>query len=413
MTTECGIRNAEPAANAETLAALEIGSRPPGTVFSFWIPRYFRIPTTTESRVSSASGRPNCEYDFHVLLSGFSFDLPAELIAQTPAAERSASRLMVVNRATGRIEHAHTRDLPSWLRDGDLLALNNTRVIPARLLGHRVPSGGSVECFLLRRIHDDLWDALVHPGQKLRPGARIRFDGPDMTLQAEIAGRSSFGRRQVRLWRDDGGTIDAAIDAIGQVPLPPYIKRAPTPGDRERYQTVYARVRGSVAAPTAGLHLTEDVLAACAARGVERTEITLHVGYGTFQPIRTTVVEEHTIDPEPYHIEPAAAAAIDRALDEGRRVIAVGTTTTRTLEAVAREHHGRIVAGSGMASLFIYPGFTFNIVSGLLTNFHLPQSSLLLLVAAFAGRELILEAYRKAVERQYRFYSYGDAMLIT
>jgi S-adenosylmethionine:tRNA ribosyltransferase-isomerase len=347
-----------------------------------------------------------------VLLSSFDFELPPELIAQTPAIERSASRLMVVDRATGRIEHAHARDLPSWVRPGDLLALNNTRVIPARLRGHRVPSGGRVECFLLRRIDGDRWDALVHPGQKLRPGSRIRFDSSDATLDGEVIGRSSFGRRQVRLWRDDGGNVDEAIDAIGQVPLPPYIKRDPTPADRERYQTVYARVRGSVAAPTAGLHLTDEILSSLAARGVDRTEITLHVGYGTFQPIRTEIVEEHTIDPEPYHIEPSAAGAINSALEERRRIIAVGTTTTRTLEAVAREHGGRLVAGSGLASLFIYPGFEFGVVGALLTNFHLPKSSLLLLVSAFAGPELILQAYREAVERRYRFYSYGDAMLI-
>jgi S-adenosylmethionine:tRNA ribosyltransferase-isomerase len=347
-----------------------------------------------------------------VLLSSFDFELPPELIAQTPAVERSASRLMVVDRATGRIEHAHARDLPSWLRAGDVLALNNTRVIPARLLGHRVPSGGRVECFLLRRIEGSRWDALVHPGQKLRPGSRMRFDAAGVTLDAEVVGRSSFGRRQVRLWRDDDGSVDQAIDAVGQVPLPPYIKRDPTPADRERYQTVYASVRGSVAAPTAGLHLTEEILGSLAAQGVERTEITLHVGYGTFQPIRTAVVEEHTIDPEPYDIEPSAAASINSALDDRRRIVAVGTTTTRTLEAVARAHDGRIVAGSGMASLFIYPGFDFRVVGALLTNFHLPKSSLLLLVAALAGRELILEAYREAVERQYRFYSYGDAMLI-
>lgn len=345
-------------------------------------------------------------------LADFSFDLPPELIAQRPAPERTASRLMVVDRTTGRIEHAHTRDLQNWLHPGDLLVLNNTRVIPARLIGHRVPSGGRVECFLLRRADGDQWDALVHPGQKLRPGTRMRFEGNGTELEAEIVGRSSFGRRTVRLWRTDGGSVDAAIDAIGQVPLPPYIKRDPTSEDRERYQTVYARVRGSVAAPTAGLHLTDDLLAACAARGVERTDITLHVGYGTFQPIRTEIVEEHTIDPEPYDIGSDAAAAVNAALDERRRIVAVGTTTTRTLEAVAEAHGGRIAAGSGLAGLFIYPGFTFRVVRALLTNFHLPQSSLLLLVAAFGGRDLILEAYREAVARKYRFYSYGDAMLV-
>ena len=345
-------------------------------------------------------------------VSEFDYDLPPELIAQEPLAERSASRLMVVDRATGRIEHAHAVDVPAWLRRGDLLVVNDTRVFPARLHGHRVPSGGRVECLLLRRIDADRWDALVHPGQKLRPGERMRFEAGGAVLEAEILERRTFGRRTIRLWSHASGDVDSAIEVIGEVPLPPYIKRPVRPGDRERYQTVYAREPGSVAAPTAGLHLTPAILADLEARGIERTAITLHVGYGTFQPVRADIVEEHRIDPEPYTIGEDAAAAINAALDAGRRVVAVGTTTTRTLEAVALAHAGRMVGGSGSADLFIYPGFRFAVVGALLTNFHLPKSSLLMLVAAFAGREVTLEAYRVAVAERYRFYSYGDAMLI-
>jgi S-adenosylmethionine:tRNA ribosyltransferase-isomerase len=251
----------------------------------------------------------------------------------------------------------------------------------------------------------------MHPGQKLQPGARLIFEGIH-PVHGEVLERRFFGRRLIRLWTEDGTPVDEAVDAIGHVPLPPYIKRADRADDRERYQTVFARTRGSVAAPTAGLHFTPSILDALRARGIEHAEITLHVGYGTFQPVRVERIEEHRIDPERYMISDAAAATINRALDERRRVVAVGTTTTRTLEAVAAQNAGRIVAGGGETGLFIYPGFTFRVLSGLLTNFHLPQSSLLMLVAAFAGRERVLEAYRAAVAERYRFYSYGDAMLI-
>jgi S-adenosylmethionine:tRNA ribosyltransferase-isomerase len=345
-------------------------------------------------------------------LSDFDFELPPELIAQEPAPARDHSRLMVLDRRAEALAHLHTSDLPALLSAGDLVVVNNTRVIPARLHGHRVPSGGHVECLLLRRLDDERWDVLVHPGQKVRPGGRIAFEAAGVRLEAEVLGRHTFGRRTIRLWREDGGDVDEAVERIGEVPLPPYIKRSLTEADRERYQTVYAKVRGSVAAPTAGLHLTPGTLARFAARGIEVAEITLHVGYGTFAPVRTETVEDHRIAPEPYEIDENAAAAINRALESGRRVVAVGTTTTRTLETVAAEHDGRIVAGSGDAALFIYPGFQFRVVSALLTNFHLPKSSLLLLVSALASRERILAAYREAVARGYRFYSYGDAMLI-
>jgi S-adenosylmethionine:tRNA ribosyltransferase-isomerase len=347
-----------------------------------------------------------------VQLSDFWFDLPPELIAQTPPAERGTSRLLVVDRATGQWSHHHIRDLPSGLAPSDLFVLNDTRVIAARLIGHRDPSGGTVECLLLRQIDSDTWDALMHPGQKMKPGMRARFGAPPYLVLAEVLGQHTFGRRTIRLVRDGGGSVDEAIDAIGHVPLPPYIKRPDAPVDRDRYQTTYARRRGSVAAPTAGLHLTPEILGALSARGVEQTAITLHVGYGTFKPIRIDDVSAHTIDAERYDISGDAARTIERARGAGRRIVAVGTTTTRTLEAVAERSGGRVVAGSGDADLFIAPGHRFQVVGGLLTNFHLPQSSLLVLVCAFAGRELVLDAYRAAIAERYRFYSYGDAMLI-
>jgi S-adenosylmethionine:tRNA ribosyltransferase-isomerase len=382
----------------------------------------------------------------------FDFDLPPELIAQEPPPERGASRLLCLNRATGAITHAHIPSLPDLLRPGDLVVVNDTRVFPARLLGHRVPSGGGVECLLVRRLPDEpgvhperacsapgtlqegsrnspgdyqeitrrspgdhlvgeRWEALVHPGQKLKPGARLVFEGIH-TIHGEILERRFFGRRLIRLWTDDGSSVNEAVDAIGHMPLPPYIKRPDRDDDRNRYQTVFARTRGSIAAPTAGLHFTPQLTAALVDRGVQIAEVTLHVGYGTFQPIRVDRVEDHRIEAERYEISASAADVINRARADGRRVIAVGTTTTRTLEAVAREHDGRVVAGSGETDLFLYPGAEFRIVGGLLTNFHLPQSSLLMLVAAFAGRDRIKSAYDAAIAEGYRFYSYGDAMLI-
>ena len=250
----------------------------------------------------------------------------------------------------------------------------------------------------------------MHPGQKLKPGAQVLFEGGGRRLHGEVLERLFFGRRTIRLIAESG-TVEEAVDAIGHMPLPPYIHRSDTEDDRDRYQTVFAAHRGSIAAPTAGLHFDEALLKAIEAAGVERVTITLHVGYGTFKPVRVDDVEAHVVDPEPYEISPAAAAAINGALAEGRRVIAVGTTTTRALEDAARRHGG-IRPGRADADLFIHPGFQFQVISGLLTNFHLPKSSLLMLVAAFAGRERVLDAYREAVEQRYRFYSYGDAMLV-
>lgn len=345
-------------------------------------------------------------------LSDFDFDLPEHLIAQQPPATRGGSRLLVVDRARGSWADRMIADLPGLLAPGDLLALNNSRVVPARLIGHRDPSGGQVECLLLRRLDSDRWDALMHPGQKMKPGTHARFGEGVLSLRAEVLSQHTFGRRVIRLTPAEGGDVDRIVDAIGHMPLPPYIHRDDTAEDRERYQTVYASRRGSVAAPTAGLHLTPALLEALERRGIERVEITLHVGYGTFEPVRTAIVEEHRLHPEPFEIDADAASRFAAAQREGRRIISVGTTTTRTLEAVAAAHGGVIEPGAGEASLFIYPGFRFQVCGGLLTNFHLPKSSLLLLVCAFGGTDLVLAAYRHAIAKEYRFYSYGDAMLI-
>jgi S-adenosylmethionine:tRNA ribosyltransferase-isomerase len=345
-------------------------------------------------------------------VSDFGFDLPAELIAQAPAPDRGASRLLVLDKSTGSVHHTHVSHLAQYFRQGDLLVVNDTKVFPARLLGRRVPSGGAVECLLLAHLEDQKWEALVHPGQKLQPGSEMIFCNARHVVHGEIVDRHFHGRRTIRLWSESGVSIEDAIDDIGHMPLPPYIKRDDTTGDRERYQTVYARERGSVAAPTAGLHFTSELLDVLHKQGVERTAVTLHVGYGTFQPVRVDQVEAHTIDAERFSISESAADAINRAKREQRRVIAVGTTTTRALEAAGRAGRGTITPQSGWSDLFIYPGFRFSIVDALMTNFHLPESSLLMLACAFGRRDAVLAAYREAIAERYRFYSYGDAMLI-
>jgi len=350
-----------------------------------------------------------------VNVSDFDFELPAELIAQNPPEERGQSRLLVLHRESGRREHSIFTHLVDVLDPGDLLVVNDTRVFPARLLGRRVPSGGAVECLLLRPVSVGsavVWDALMHPGQKLRPGARFVIEGAGEPLHGEVLERHFYGRRTIRLWTDDPGGVRAAIERLGHMPLPPYINRADASSDRERYQTVYAREAGSVAAPTAGLHFTPALLDALAAKGIDRASITLHVGYGTFKPVRVDRVEDHQVDPEAFVVPPATADALTRAKREGRRIIAVGTTTTRALESLIVAEDGSIQSRSNETRLFIHPGHRFQLVTGLVTNFHLPRSSLLMLVAAFAGRDLILSAYRDAVAAGYRFYSYGDAMLI-
>jgi S-adenosylmethionine:tRNA ribosyltransferase-isomerase len=354
-----------------------------------------------------------------VNVSDFDFDLPEALIAQE-APERGRSRLLVLRRDTGAVEHAMFADLERFLRSGDLLVLNDTRVFPARLLGHRDPSGGDVECLLMGRPRAvtgaepgaEEWDALVHPGQKLKPGARMRFEGAGAVLHGEVLARRFQGRRTVRLWTEDPAGVAAVVDRIGHIPLPPYIKRDDRPADRERYQTVYAAERGSIAAPTAGLHFTPEQLTALRAAGIEQTTVTLHVGYGTFKPVRVERVEDHEVDPEFYAVSDAAARALTRARRDERRIVAVGTTTVRVLESLEVSAQGEVRPGSGDTRLFIHPGHEFRLVSGLITNFHLPKSSLLMLAAAFAGRERLLAAYREAVAARYRFYSYGDAMFV-
>ena len=345
--------------------------------------------------------------------SEFDYLLPPELIAQEPAAVKDSARLLHLDRATSSCSHRHVIDLPDLLTPGDLLVVNDSKVFPARLLGRREPSGGRVECLLLARIDDQRWDVLVHPGQKLKEGSRAVFGEGDQSLFLEVLTRGYYGRRTVTLTAAGPDDVDTVIDAIGHTPLPPYIKRAPDVADRGRYQTIFARARGSVAAPTAGLHFTPSLASALASRGVDQTEVTLHVGYGTFQPIRRDDIESHVVGTERFEISTQAADAINAALDEGRRIVAVGTTTTRALESAAQTGDGRVAAGAAETNLYIRPGHDFRVVGALVTNFHLPKSSLLVLVSAFAGRQAVLAAYREAVERRYRFYSYGDAMLIT
>ena len=354
-------------------------------------------------------------------VADFDFELPEELIAQEPPAERGQSRLLVLDRASGQVEDSTFGDLTQYLRRGDLLVVNNTRVFPARLIGRRDPSGGEVECLLVAKItapgaqrpgeKTEVWEALMHPGQKLKPGARVVFERTGITLRGEVLDRHFYGRRTVRLWTDADIDVQTAVERLGHMPLPPYIKREDRPADQERYQTVYARDRGSVAAPTAGLHFSDAMLNTLRAGGVEIAEITLHVGYGTFKPVRADKVEDHVVDAEAVIVGAEAAAALTAALHGHRRIIAVGTTTTRTLESSTIED-GRVLPAAGLTDLFIRPGHEFRIVSGMITNFHLPRSSLLMLVAAFAGRENVLAAYRHAIAARYRFYSYGDAMLI-
>jgi S-adenosylmethionine:tRNA ribosyltransferase-isomerase len=345
-------------------------------------------------------------------VSDFDFDLPEELIAQEPAPSRDQSRLLVLGRATGALEIAVFAELERWLAPGDLLVVNDTRVFPARLLGRREPGSGRVELLLVRDEGEGVWEALARPAARVRPGDRVHFgEGPEQ-LEALVLERREGGRRAVRFVGE--GPLWPRLERWGQTPLPPYIRRAGDAEprlDRERYQTIYARERGAIAAPTAGLHFTSELLARLEALGVRTAAITLHVGYGTFQPVRVERVEEHRVEPERYSISEDAARAVNSARAHGGRVVAVGTTTTRALESAVDED-GRVRPGAGEAELFIRPGYCFRAVDGLVTNFHLPRSSLLMLVAAFAGRERVLDAYRRAIAERFRFYSYGDAMLI-
>jgi S-adenosylmethionine:tRNA ribosyltransferase-isomerase len=358
------------------------------------------------------------------------YDLPEELIAQRPLPERDASRLLLGRSYTGCWEDHHFAELPELLRGDELLVFNNARVLPARLYGHRAgvhaqnPSrktarehlSGTVEVFLTRRVEGNLWEALVRPGRKMQVGERVIFGAGE--LEGEIESRGELGIRTIRFRSREDRTVEESIEKLGHVPLPPYIHRSDEEADKQRYQTVFARRPGAVAVPTAGLHFSAEILERIRARGCDTCEITLDVGLGTFQPIHTEILEEHKIHSESYEISEAAAEKIRAAKSEKRPVLAIGTTVVRTLEhaaagsVVAGEGSNELSAGRGEANLFIVPGYTFRVVDMLLTNFHLPKSTLLALVAAFAGKENVLAAYRHAVKARYRFYSYGDCMLI-
>ncbi len=336
-------------------------------------------------------------------LSDFDYRLPPELIAQRPAERRDASRLLVLDKGDGRIKHRQFRDIVSLLRPEDLLVLNSTRVIPARLLGRKQGSGGQAEILLLKRRSEDIWECLVRPGRRLMPGARIEFDGAGMT--AEVVESLGRGKRSVKF--DAQGDFLEVIERIGHVPLPPYIGRSDGPEDRERYQTVYATEPGAVAAPTAGLHFTPELLASLRGLGVKIVEVILHVGWGTFKEVEAEDIRKHRMEEEYYRIEPEAAVALSRCRKEGKRVVAVGTTTVRALESFAATD-----SAEGWTGIFIHPPYRFKLVDALVTNFHLPRSTLLMLVSALAGTESVRRAYAEAVREGYRFYSYGDAMFI-
>lgn len=399
-----------------------------------------------------------------MLVTDFNYELPEERIAQEPLADRASSRLLRLESTTGRLRDLQFRDFPDLLRPDDLLVFNNTRVFPARLYGRRGglraqpvsarnPAAreflhGRIEVLLTKQISQEPneWECLVRPGRKVGVGERLYF-GENDELQAEVVGRGEYGERRIRFVsemptlaakdaarmghpqsvqstdpisraknaREMGHPVQGffeLVERIGHVPLPPYIARADSAGDRERYQTVYARERGSVAAPTAGLHFTPEILGRIRERAIETAEITLHVGLGTFQPVRSERVEEHRLHSEAYSISEEAAEKINSARREGRRVVAVGTTTVRTLEYAAQQGGGEVRAGAGEANLFIYPEFRFQVVGALLTNFHLPQSTLLMLVCALGGKDSVMRAYEHAVAQKYRFYSYGDCMLV-
>jgi S-adenosylmethionine:tRNA ribosyltransferase-isomerase len=394
-----------------------------------------------------------------VLVSDFHFELPEELIAQEPLADRAGSRLLLVNRGAETFEDRQFREFPELLRADDLVVFNNTRVFPARLygrrggaqapgnqnphplaenarrMGHPESPQGRIEVLLTRQLQRDPneWECLVRPGRKIGVGEHLFFGERD-ELQAEVIARGEFGERRIRFAPVTPGPVQAdsrrrlsphehlhenfqdeffgLIEKIGHIPLPPYIARDDSSGDRDRYQTVYARERGSVAAPTAGLHFTPEILARMQERGIETAEVTLHVGLGTFQPVRSERVEEHQLHSEAYSISEAVAEKVSRARRESRRIVAVGTTTVRTLEYAAKQGEGEVRAGTGEANLFIYPGYKFQVVQALLTNFHLPQSTLLMLVCALGGKENVMRAYEHAVAQRYRFYSYGDCMFV-
>ena len=335
----------------------------------------------------------------------YDYDLPEELIAQDPLEDRSSSRLMVLDRQTGDVEHRHFTDILEYLHPGDCLVINNTKVIPARLFGVKEDTQAKIEVLLLKRKENDIWETLVKPGKKAKPGTKLVFG--DGLLTAEVVDVVEEGNRLIQFHYD--GIFDEILDQLGQMPLPPYITHQLK--DKNRYQTVYAKYDGSAAAPTAGLHFTKELLQKVKDMGVDIAEVTLHVGLGTFRPVKVENVLDHHMHSEFYMVSQEAADKINRAKESGHRVIAVGTTSTRTLEAAADEN-GRLHETSGWTEIFIYPGYQFKVIDALITNFHLPQSTLVMLVSALAGREHVLHAYEIAVKEKYRFFSFGDAMLI-
>ncbi len=335
----------------------------------------------------------------------YDYDLPEELIAQDPLEDRSSSRLMVLDRQTGDVEHRHFTDILEYLHPGDCLVINNTKVIPARLFGVKEDTQAKIEVLLLKRKENDIWETLVKPGKKAKPGTKLVFG--DGLLTAEVVDVVEEGNRLIQFHYD--GIFEEILDQLGQMPLPPYITHQLK--DKNRYQTVYAKYDGSAAAPTAGLHFTKELLQKVKDMGVDIAEVTLHVGLGTFRPVKVENVLDHHMHSEFYMVSQEAADKINRAKESGHRVIAVGTTSTRTLEAAADEN-GRLHETSGWTEIFIYPGYQFKVIDALITNFHLPQSTLVMLVSALAGREYVLHAYEIAVKERYRFFSFGDAMLI-
>lgn len=335
----------------------------------------------------------------------FYYDLPKELIAQDPLSDRSSSRLLVLGKSSGTIEHHVFSEITDYLMPGDCLVINNTKVIPARLYGRKEDTGANIEILLLKRKEKDIWETLAKPGKKAKPGTKIFFG--EGLLTGEVLGIAEEGNRMIQFTYE--GIFEEILDKLGQMPLPPYISH--TLKDKNRYQTVYAKYDGSAAAPTAGLHFTPELLEKIRGKGVEIAEVTLHVGLGTFRPVKETDVLKHHMHSEYFCIDETAAEQINRTKASGGRIIAVGTTSTRTLEAAANES-GYLSAKSGWTEIFIYPGYPFKMIDGLITNFHLPESTLLMLVSALAGRENVLNAYAEAVKEKYRFFSFGDAMLI-
>ncbi|MGN1334643.1 MAG: tRNA preQ1(34) S-adenosylmethionine ribosyltransferase-isomerase QueA [Anaerovoracaceae bacterium] len=348
-------------------------------------------------------------------INDFDYELPKELIAQTPAEKRDFSRLMVVDRATGQVEHKHFYDILNYLNPGDCLVLNNSKVLPARIFGVKEGTGAKIEFLLTKRIEGDTWETMVRPGKRLKVGDMVSFSGDDRkTFKAVIKDYGQDGTRIVQFEYE--GIFLERLEELGQMPLPPYIERENNKEDRERYQTVYCRHEGSVAAPTAGLHFTEDLLQKAEDKGVRIAYVTLHVGIGTFRPVKVENIEEHHMHFEEYFIKEESAAVINDTIKRGNRIVSVGTTSTRTVESAAQfdEESGLwlVQPGHGNTDIFIYPGYEFKIIDALITNFHLPKSTLLMLISALYNREDVLRVYKIAVEEKYRFFSYGDAMFI-